>query len=90
MSVLVNNLGYMNSQNLGHGQKTSEEIGIPEVYQEVDDVMSKLRAGMHKIKSSTRKYAFELQDIPKEADYLKCMYPYDSRLSCHYNFSTQH
>lgn len=45
---------------------------------------------MHKIKSSTRKYAFELPDIPKEADYLKCMYPYDSTLSYHYNILTQH
>ncbi|KAL8785404.1 MAG: hypothetical protein Q9195_008664 [Heterodermia aff. obscurata] len=60
-----------------HGRDTSEDVGIPEVYQEVDDIMSKLRAGMHKIKTSTRKYAFELPDIPKEADYLKCMYPYD-------------
>lgn len=50
-----------------------------DVYQEVDDLMTKLRVGMHKIKSSSRKYAFELSDIPKEADYLKLMYPYESK-----------
>ena len=79
MSISVQLLGQLSSQKLGHGHDTSEEIGIPEVYQEVDGIMSKLRAGMHKIKTSTRKYAFELPDIPKEADYLKCMYPYDSK-----------
>jgi len=31
---------------------------------------------MHKIKKTTRKYAFELLDVPKEADYLKLLYPY--------------
>ena len=49
-----------------------------DVYQEVDEVMTKLRVGMHKIKPCSRKYAFELPDIPKEADYLKLMYPYES------------
>lgn len=50
-----------------------------DVYQEVDETMSKLRVGMHKIKPCSRKYAFELADIPKEADYLKLMYPYNSQ-----------
>ena len=49
-----------------------------DVYQEVDEIMSKLQVGMHKIKPCLRKYAFELPDIPKEADYLKLMYPYES------------
>ena len=52
-----------------------------DVYHEVDEIMTKLRVGMHKIKPCSRKYAFELPDIPKEADYLKLMYPYDSKYS---------
>ena len=52
---------------------------MDDVYTEVDEIMSKLRVGMHKIKPGLRKYAFELPDIPKEADYLKLMYPYNSR-----------
>ena len=52
-----------------------------DVYQEADEIMSKLRVEMHKIKPCSRKYAFELPDIPKEADYLKLMYPYDSKFS---------
>ncbi|KAL8967481.1 MAG: hypothetical protein Q9197_005407 [Variospora fuerteventurae] len=60
-----------------HGRDTSEEIEMADVYQEVDALMTQNRVGMHKIKPCSRKYAFELQDIPKEADYLKLMYPYD-------------
>lgn len=56
-----------------------------EVYQEVDGIMTRLRVGMHKIKPCSRKYAFELSDIPKEADYLKLMYPYDSEYSTSLN-----
>ena len=49
------------------------------VYEEVDQIMTKLRVNMHKIKPCTRKYAFDLPpDIPKQADYLKLLYPYDS------------
>ena len=50
-----------------------------DVYQEVDEMMSKFRVGMHKIKPCVRKYAFELPDVPKESEYLKLMYPYDSK-----------
>ncbi|KAL6718408.1 DNA-directed DNA polymerase alpha catalytic subunit pol1 [Lecanora helva] len=60
-----------------HGRDSSAEVEMGDVYQEVDEVMTKLRVGMHKIKPCSRKYAFELPDIPKEADYLKLMYPYD-------------
>ncbi|KAL8702802.1 MAG: hypothetical protein Q9201_004018 [Fulgogasparrea decipioides] len=60
-----------------HNRDTSDEVEMADVYQEVDELMTKLRVGMHKIKPCSRKYAFELQDVPKEADYLKLMYPYD-------------
>ena len=60
-----------------NGRDTSEEVGMEDVYSEVDTLMSRLRVGMHKIKPCSRKYAFELPDIPKEADYLKLLYPYD-------------
>lgn len=60
-----------------HNRDTSDEVEMADVYQEVDTLMTQLRVGMHKIKPCSRKYAFELQDIPKEADYLKLMYPYD-------------
>jgi DNA polymerase alpha subunit A len=62
-----------------HGRDTSEEVDMKDVYEEVDELMTKLRVGMHKIKPCTRKYAFELPDIPREGDYLKLFYPYSSK-----------
>ncbi|KAK2882639.1 hypothetical protein FQN49_000151 [Arthroderma sp. PD_2] len=58
------------------GQDTSEEVEMEDVYGEVDGLMSRSKVEMHKIKQCTRKYAFELPDVPKEAEYLKLMYPY--------------
>ncbi|WEW59775.1 DNA-directed DNA polymerase alpha catalytic subunit pol1 [Emydomyces testavorans] len=65
------------AHRLRRGETTDEEIDMQDVYEEVDGLMTKLRVGMHKIKPSSRKYAFELPNIPKEAEYLKLMYPYD-------------
>jgi DNA polymerase alpha subunit A len=62
-----------------NGRDTREEIDMKDVYEEVDELMGKLRVGMHKIKPCSRKYAFELPDIPKEGDYLKLLYPYSSK-----------
>jgi DNA polymerase alpha subunit A len=62
-----------------HGRDTSEEVDMKDVYEEVDELMTKLRVGMHKIKPCTRKYAFELPNIPREGDYLKLFYPYSSK-----------
>ncbi|KAI9805540.1 MAG: hypothetical protein M1825_000791 [Sarcosagium campestre] len=59
------------------GRDTTEEVDMNDVYEEVDALMSQRHVGMHKIKPCSRKYAFELPDIPKEADYLKLLYPYD-------------
>jgi DNA polymerase alpha subunit A len=56
---------------------TKEEVNFEDVYNEVDDLMTKYGVKEHRIKQSTRKYAFELHNIPKEADYLKLLYPYN-------------
>lgn len=62
-----------------HGRNTTKEVEMKDVYEEVDDMMTKMNVGMHKIKPCTRKYAFELHDIPKEGEYLKVLYPYSSK-----------
>ncbi|KAJ5915914.1 hypothetical protein N7454_010821 [Penicillium verhagenii] len=59
------------------GRETDEEVGMENVYEEVDQMMSRLKVGMHKMKPCSRKYAFEMRGVPKEADYLKLLYPYD-------------
>lgn len=62
-----------------HGRETEEEVEMSHVYEEVDGLMSKFKVSMHKIKPCSRKYAFELPEIPKEADYLKLLYPYNKQ-----------
>lgn len=62
-----------------HGRDTTEEVDMKDVYEEVDELMGRMKVGMHKIKPCTRKYAFELPGIPKEAEYLKLLYPYSSK-----------
>ncbi|TGJ85311.1 hypothetical protein E0Z10_g3437 [Xylaria hypoxylon] len=58
------------------GRDTSEEVEMMNVYSEVDEIMTKMNVDMHKIKACNRKYAFELPGIPREAQYLKLLYPY--------------
>lgn len=62
---------------LRHGQSTDEEVDMQDVYEEVAQLMTKLRVDTHKMKSCPRKYAFELSDVPREAEYLKLMYSYE-------------
>lgn len=64
------------------GQETSEEVEMMDVYTEIDTLMTKMNVGMFKIKGCTRKYAFELPDIPKEGQYMKVFYPYNSKIPC--------
>lgn len=62
------------------GEETSEEVEMMDVYTEIDALMTKMNVGMFKIKGCTRKYAFELPDIPKEGQYMKAFYPYNSKI----------
>ncbi|KAF2019737.1 hypothetical protein BU24DRAFT_365402, partial [Aaosphaeria arxii CBS 175.79] len=61
-----------------HGRTTDEEVDMGDLSDEVDAIMAKHRVTMHKVKVSSRKYAFELPDIPREAEYLKLLYGYDN------------
>jgi len=59
-----------------NGHESNDEVGMSDVYQEVDKIMTGMKVKMHKIKACSRRYAFELADIPREAQYLKLLYPY--------------
>lgn len=72
------------------GCDTGETVELANVYSEVDEIMTKMNAGMHKTKACNRKYAFELPDIPREAQYLKLLYPYTSKSSCVGNSAYTH
>ncbi|KAK6496529.1 DNA-directed DNA polymerase alpha catalytic subunit pol1 [Arthrobotrys musiformis] len=61
-------------------KSTGEEVEMSDVYSEVDELFTRLKISQGsdwKAKPCSRKYAFELNDIPKESDYLKVLYPYD-------------
>ena len=62
---------------LVNGSETDEEIEMDDVYGEVDSLMSRMKVTTRKVKPCTRKYAFELPNVPKEGEYLKLLYPYD-------------
>ena len=66
-------------RRLEGGEETGEEVGMGDVYEEVDALMTKMKVNMHKIKQCTRKYAFEMPGIPKETQYMKLLYGYTSR-----------
>lgn len=58
------------------GRDTDEVVDMEDVYDEVNHVMKNHRITNFKSKPCSRKYAFELPDIPRESDYLKVLYPY--------------
>ncbi|KAF7726453.1 DNA-directed DNA polymerase alpha catalytic subunit pol1 [Apophysomyces ossiformis] len=59
------------------GNPTEEEVEIGDVYSEISGLCSKLGVRKWGSKSVTRKYAFELSDVPAEAEYLKVVYDYE-------------
>jgi DNA polymerase alpha subunit A len=66
-------------QRVRGGEDTDETVKIADVYEEVDEIMTKMKVDMFKIKECSRKYAFELAGVPKEARYMKLLYPYTSK-----------
>lgn len=64
---------------LANGRETDEEVTIGDVYSEVSNLFTKAKIDSFKSKPCTRKYAFELPDIPQQSEYLKVLYPYSSR-----------
>lgn len=47
------------------------------VYEEISNLCTSKRISKFMSKEVTRKYAFELHDVPAEANYLKVLYDYD-------------
>ena len=56
-----------------------EEVTMAQVHTEVAAIMRSERIEHFKAKSSNRKYAFELPDIPQQSDYLKVLYSYKGK-----------
>lgn len=54
------------------------ELRMADVHAEVSQIMRSAKIDQFKAKTSTRKYAFELPDIPQQSEYLKVLYSYKS------------
>ena len=50
------------------------------VYNEVNDILLKYRISEFRNRPVSKKYAFELNDVPRECDYLEVLYPFSSIL----------
>jgi DNA polymerase alpha subunit A len=67
--------------DLDHGEETKDEVEMADVYSEISDLCSKYRITKFASKEVTRKYAFELHDVPAESNYLKVLYDYERKIS---------
>lgn len=61
------------------GNETNTLVDISDVYTEIADLCSQKRITKFASKEVTRKYAFELPDVPAEANYLKVLYDYERK-----------
>lgn len=59
-----------------NGHETDRSVTMEDVYQEVDAIRSKHKVTTWAAKPVSRKYAFELEDVPAESDYLKVVYSF--------------
>jgi DNA polymerase alpha subunit A len=51
---------------------------MEQVYNEVNEILMKHRISEFRNRPVSKKYAFELTDVPRECDYLEVLYPYSS------------
>ncbi|GFN73923.1 DNA polymerase, partial [Plakobranchus ocellatus] len=63
--------------NLKTNQELSEEVTMPMVYEEFSKIAEKNKIDKFRSMKVKKKYAFELMDVPVEADYLEVRYSAD-------------
>jgi DNA polymerase alpha subunit A len=51
---------------------------MEQVYNEVNDILVKHKINEFRNRPVSKKYAFELTDVPRESDYLEVLYPFSS------------
>ena len=51
---------------------------MEQVYNEVNEILLKNRINEFRNRPVSKKYAFELTDVPRECDYLEVLYPFSS------------
>ncbi|KAJ8662546.1 hypothetical protein O0I10_001507 [Lichtheimia ornata] len=59
------------------GNPTTQEVAMTDVHEEISSVCARHNITKFLAKPVTRKYAFELPDVPRESEYLKLHYSYE-------------
>jgi len=57
-------------------EDTNEEVTMEQVYNEVNDILVKTKITEFRNRPVAKKYCFELNDVPRECDYLEVLYPF--------------
>ncbi|RUS87909.1 hypothetical protein EGW08_004325 [Elysia chlorotica] len=63
--------------NLKTGQELSEDVTMPMVHEEFSKIAEKHKIDQFRAMKVKKKYAFEMMDVPVEADYLEIRYSAD-------------
>ncbi|KAK7204188.1 hypothetical protein BZA70DRAFT_204879 [Myxozyma melibiosi] len=64
--------------DMATGVETDEKVTTDDVCDEIEPIFAREKIEM-RFKTTRRKYAFDLQDVPPEAEYLELLYPYRNR-----------
>ena len=67
--------------DLDSGHETDEEVTMSAVHEEIQQLMDRHRINKWASKIVNRKYAFELEDVPADSQYLKIVYSFQCKNS---------
>ncbi|QSL66381.1 hypothetical protein MERGE_000760 [Pneumocystis wakefieldiae] len=73
---IMRNLYFLPRDFKLENKESKQEVSMSDVYEEVSNLLARFKINEFKSKSATRKYAFEIPDVPYQCDYLKVLYPY--------------
>jgi hypothetical protein len=89
IQYLNNPFTYIFHQLLDEEQATQIIVSLDDVKEELEEKMKLKNIKNYKMDVCTKKYAFELPDIPQETQYIKLTYPFHRKLTLYSNFDLQ-
>ena len=70
------------------GNETDMEVNIHDIWQELDELLTKRRISKWSMKKSLKKYCFEVRDVPVSADWIELTYSYECEYLMLHGFLT--
>lgn len=62
-----------------NGDSTQQKVTLEDVKAELAEKLASKEIHQYTMEVCTKKYAFELPDIPRETEYIKLRYPYKGK-----------